>query len=232
MTPWSPTARQAAAGAALCCAATLVTACGSGSPAAAPRHTAVTGHTAASSPSATSSPSQAATGTTSSPASTDPASTHPASSAGTGPAGSDPTPTSPAACLTRYLRVTTGAPQGTAGSVYVDLDFTNLASQPCTLYGYPGVSLATGTPARQVGEAATENPSPPRRLVTLQPHGIASALLRIVDAGNFSTAQCRPVKTSWLQVFPPNQTAVAYVSFPATGCAGPVQLLSVDTVQP
>lgn len=224
MTPWSPTARQAAAGAALCCAAALVTACGSGSPAAAPRHTAAA---ATSTHGAASGPGQGGTGTPSSPPGTGPA-TSPAS----GSSGSGGTPASPAACLTRYLRVAAAAPQGTAGSVYLNLDFTNLGQQPCTLYGYPGVSLAAGTPVRQVGRAATENPVPARRLVTLQPGGVASALLRIVDAGNYSPMQCHPVQTSWLQVYPPNQTAVAYAAFHSTGCAGPVGLLSVDTVQP
>jgi hypothetical protein len=114
----------------------------------------------------------------------------------------------------------------------VAIVFTNLSNQACALYGYPGVSLASGTPVKQVGLAATENPIPPRELVILRPHGTASALLRIVNAGNYSAAQCGPVTTTWLQVFPPNQTVPLYVHYRSTACAKPVHLLSVNVVQP
>jgi hypothetical protein len=114
----------------------------------------------------------------------------------------------------------------------VAIVFTNLSNQACTLYGYPGVSLATGTQVKQVGLAATENPTPPRELVTLQPHGTANALLRIVDAGNYSPAQCGPVTTGWLQVFPPNQTVPLHVHYSSNACSKPVHLLSVNVVQP
>ena len=44
-----------------------------------------------------------------------------------------------------------GVAQGAAGSVYQVIDFTNISNTTCTLYGYPGVSLAAGTPVTQVG---------------------------------------------------------------------------------
>jgi hypothetical protein len=212
--------RRTIAGAAL---AVLVTACGT-----------------AASPSAT--PGSTTRGTASTPASppstTSPTST-PAPATGTAGAASTTDPSqsarqasAPPACLSRYLHAAPGAAQGAAGSVYVEIVFTNLSQQPCSLYGYPGVSLASGTPLRQVGLAATENPVPPRELVTLLPQGTASALLRIVDAGNYSAAQCGPVATSWLQVYPPNQTVPLYVRYSSHGCAKPVHLLSVDVVQP
>src|ERR1700733_9581827 len=62
--------------------------------------------------------------------------------------GLTPTPTTPtgaAGCLTRYLNGTTGLSQGTAGSIYVNIEFKNLNNVPCTLYGFPGVALAAGT---------------------------------------------------------------------------------------
>lgn len=158
-------------------------------------------------------------------------STAPSTSTATPTARSTPA-SAPPGCLSRYLHAAPGASQGTAGSVYVAIVFTNLSNQTCTLYGYPGVSLANGTPVKQVGLAATENPNPPRELVTLRPHGTANALLRIVDAGNYSTAQCGPVATSWLQVFPPNQTVPLYVHYSSTACSKPVHLLSVNVVQP
>ena len=110
--------------------------------------------------------------------------------------------------------------------------FTNTSSVPCTLYGYPGVSMTTGQPGSQIGKPAKENPATPRQLVTLQPQASASALLRIVFAQNYPAAQCHPVTAHYLQVYPPNQTMQTYVSYHTTGCAKPIRLMTVDVVKP
>jgi len=119
-----------------------------------------------------------------------------------------------------------------AGSSYVVIDFKNLNNSPCTLYGYPGISLASGKPVTQIGQAAAENPATPRRLVTLAPGGVANALLRIVHAAGYPSAKCAPVTAHWLQIFPPNQTVPIYLHFTSTACAKPVKLLTVDVVVP
>jgi hypothetical protein len=128
--------------------------------------------------------------------------------------------------------VRTGTGEGAAGSTYIPIVFTNNSTAACTLYGYPGVSLAGGTPVRQIGVAADENPSTPRRLVTLRPGSSASALLRIVAAQNFPAARCHLVHATYLQVYPPNQTAPSYVGYAAAACSKPVHLLTVDVVKP
>ena len=151
-----------------------------------------------------------------------------------GPAGS-PAATAPApppACLSRYLGASTGIGQGTLGSSYVVVDFKNLNNYPCTLYGYPGISLASGKPVTQVGQAAIENPATPRQLVTLAPGGVANALLKIVAAGDYPAAKCAPVATHWLQIFPPNQTVPIYLHYTSMACAKPVKLLTVNVVVP
>jgi hypothetical protein len=116
--------------------------------------------------------------------------------------------------------------------VYEAVIFTNLASYTCTLYGYPGVSLANGTPVTQVGLAASENGATPRELVSLPPGGSASATLQIVQAGNYPADACDPVGTSWLQVYPPNQTGALYIKDDATSCTKAVRLLTVNAVRP
>ena len=88
-------------------------------------------------------------------------------------------------CATRYLGAKLGLAQGTAGSVYQVIDFTNISNVSCTLYGYPGISLAAGTPVTQIGLAATENSTTARQLVTLAPGAVANALLQITDAHNY-----------------------------------------------
>jgi hypothetical protein len=112
------------------------------------------------------------------------------------------------------------------------IDFTNISNVTCTLYGYPGVALAAGTPITEVGLAATENPGTPRQLVTLAPGAVGNALLRIVDAANFPSSACHPVKTTYLQIIPPNQTTPIYLAYVSQSCAKPVHILTVNVVVP
>ena len=113
------------------------------------------------------------------------------------------------------------------------ITFTNLNNVPCTLYGYPGVSLANGTPVTQVGAAADRDHTSAPTLVTLQPRGVASTTLRIVDALNFPTSTCKPVSTTWLQIYPPNQYGALYVPYKSTGCANSAtHILTIGVVKP
>jgi len=182
-------------------------ACGGGTPANRPTRTVTV----------TASPSQSAI--------TEPAATTPA-----------PHPTSQAAaapgCLTRYLNGTIGLSQGTAGAVEVVIVFKNLNNVPCTLYGFPGVSLANGTPVTDVGQPSSENPSTARELVTLAPGGFANATLQVENAGNFPAATCMPVATNWMAVIPPNQTVPLYIPYNTTACKGSTKLLTVTAVRP
>lgn len=142
------------------------------------------------------------------------------------------TPAGPAACATRDLRVKLGLSQGAAGSTYTNIDFTNIGTTTCTLYGYPGVSLAGGSPVAQIGQAADEDQATPRRLVTLAPGDVANALLRIVNALNFPATRCHPVQSTYLQIFPPNQTTPVYLAYSTNACTKPVHLLTIDVVKP
>jgi hypothetical protein len=121
--------------------------------------------------------------------------------------------------------------QGAAGSTYQVIDFTNIGNVTCSLYGYPGVSLAGGTPVRQIGLAAVEGKATPRTLVTLAPGAVANALLQIVQAQNYPPASCRPVAATYLQIYPPSQTTPIYLGYRSTACSKPVQILTVSVVQ-
>jgi len=145
---------------------------------------------------------------------------------------SSPAPAGPPPCATRDLQVKLGVSQGTAGSVYTTIDFTNISNSTCTLYGYPGVSLQTARPLHQIGKPAKENPATPRELVTLQPQITANALLQITDAGNYPLSTCGPVTAHYLQVYPPNQTTPAFIRYRTEGCSKPVRLMTVDVVKP
>jgi hypothetical protein len=148
------------------------------------------------------------------------------------PSLASPVPGSAPGCLTRYLSGSIGGTQGTAGSIVVTIVFKNLDNVSCTLYGYPGVALATGSPVTDVGQPSTENPTTARELVTLAPGGFAYATLQVAEAGNFPASACTQVATNWLAVIPPNQTVPLYLSYNSTACQGSASLLSVTAVRP
>jgi hypothetical protein len=141
--------------------------------------------------------------------------------------------TTPPGCATAGLVIwldTTG--NGAAGSSFYGLEFTNLSGHTCTLGGYPGVSGVNLT-AKQVGRAATRDPSHPRHVVTLAQGATATAVLRIVDAGNFPKSTCHPVTAAGFRVYPPNRTTAKLVPFPFAACSrsGPAYL-SVEALTP
>jgi hypothetical protein len=209
MTPCSRTLRRVLAGAALPCVAALAAGCGSsGSPAAAPTKTiTVKASPAASASTAAASPTPA-TGAAS------------PTQAGAAPA-----------CPTRSLGLKLGLAQGAAGSTYQVIDFSNISNATCTLYGYPGVSLAGGKPVTQIGLAAAERHATARKLITLAPGAVANAVLQVVHAVNFPAAKCHLVTAGYLQIYPPNQTTPAYLHYSAQTCAKPVQVLTISVVQ-
>ena len=79
----------------------------------------------------------------------------------------------------------------------MNIVFKNLNNVPCTLYGFPGVALAAGTPVTDIGKPSVESKSSTRKLVTLQPGGYAYATLQIVDgASSRSSSRSRPRESS------------------------------------
>jgi hypothetical protein len=94
------------------------------------------------------------------------------------------------------------------------------------------VALAGGSPVTQVGTAATRSGVSPAKLVTLGANETGNALLRITQALNYPTSKCHPVSTTYLQIYPPNQTTPVYLGYKATACSSTdVKLLSVGVVQ-
>jgi hypothetical protein len=189
--------------ASLVCLAATVAACGGGTP----------------------SPQKTVTVIASGPPATQPASS-PTSQSPSAPA----TQAGPQPCPTRGLSVYLGLSQGAAGTIYQVIDFKNISGVPCTLYGYPGVSFAAGSPASQKGIAADEDPSTARVLVTLAPGAVANALLSIHQAGFYPPARCVPVNTTYIQVFPPNQTTPTYVAYSSQICSKHYHQLRIGTV--
>jgi hypothetical protein len=111
---------------------------------------------------------------------------------------------------------------GTAGTIFYTLNFTNLSGHMCTLRGFPGVS-AVNLAGHTMGKAAARDASRPVKKVTIANGATAHATLGVTDVGVLSQASCHPATAAGLRVFPPNQTASKVIPFPFQGCshAGP-----------
>lgn len=114
---------------------------------------------------------------------------------------------------------------GTAGSIYYDLEFTNLSGIACTISGYPGVS-AVNLSGHQLGSAAGRNPQHAPGPVVIANGGTAIAYLQITEAGNFPSATCRMTTAAGIRVYPPNQKTSRVIPYPFSACSrsGPVYL--------
>jgi Protein of unknown function (DUF4232) len=121
------------------------------------------------------------------------------------------------ACATSALKVSLGPANGTAGTVFYPLKFTNTSKLGCTLRGYPGVTAVTGS-GNLIGSPASQISSS-FKTVTLLPGKAQSALVGIVETGNFSPSQCAPVTAAGLKVFPPNQSKAVTIKKSFSTCS-------------
>ncbi len=149
------------------------------------------------------------------------------------PPGEKPAPAAdPAECKVADLTLGLGRPEGTAGTVYRPLLFTNSGGRTCTIQGFPGVSYVAGEDGHQVGPAAYRDGAK-GAAVTLKPGMTAFAPVGFVQVHNYDPAVCKPTPVRGLRVYPPHEYNSMYVPAPGTGCAGnpPGNQLTVQTIR-
>jgi Protein of unknown function (DUF4232) len=158
-------------------------------------------------------------------------STSPSAPASATPPATSPSPSAAPASATAAAGVAGCAPSAlkakvdtaqsgaAAGSVYVPVNFTNISSSSCTMFGYPGVSAVSTPSGAQLGRAATRNTAAAATLVTLVPGGVAHATIQVADAGNYSPSQCSPVTAHYLRIYPPNQFSAIYARYNVQVCS-------------
>jgi hypothetical protein len=115
---------------------------------------------------------------------------------------------------------------GTAGSTYFPLQFTNLGRHACSLHGFPGVS-AVGRSGQQLGSPAAWDHVRAPRTVVLAAGATAHAELQWIDAAVSTAPGCRPTSGAFgLRVYPPNQRTATHAEFNLEVCshAGPVYM--------
>ena len=103
-----------------------------------------------------------------------------------------------------------------AGSIFYNLEFTNLSGHACTLNGFPFINAVSLT-GSLLGHRAGFSGGPAHQ-VTLNNGQTVKAALQIVNVLNFPASQCKQVTAAGLRVFPPNQTRAKVVPFPFGAC--------------
>ncbi|MGP9724606.1 DUF4232 domain-containing protein [Corynebacterium sp. AOP40-9SA-29] len=133
-------------------------------------------------------------------------------------------------CTTGDLDVTAGQTQGAAGSILLDVEFTNTSDGSCTLTGFPGVTLVdeSGEP---VGAPAEREENLPSSVVDLAAGATATSALSIGRAENYDEAACGPTPAGGLQVIVPEEEQTTILDMPdLTACTD--DAVSLLTVQP
>jgi Protein of unknown function (DUF4232) len=119
---------------------------------------------------------------------------------------------------------------GTAGSIYYPMEFTNIGSQTCYLDGFPGVSAISST-LHQLGASAIWNHSVSPSIVNLAPGATAHSILQYIVVQ--VSPQCKQTNAAMLKIYPPDQTFSTNAFWPMESCttSSPVYL-SVEAIQP
>jgi hypothetical protein len=137
-------------------------------------------------------------------------------------------------CKSADLNLGLGQSDGTAGTVYIALQFTNKSRSNCVLVGFPGVSYVGNGNGQQVGAPAVRDGGIGSQ-VTLKPGQLASSIVGMVDISVFDPAVCKPTPVAGFRVYPPDETASMFVALQngAMGCAGttPDPQLKVQTIK-
>ena len=128
-------------------------------------------------------------------------------------------------CFIRQTRVSLGRPNGTAGTIFYPLRFTNISRHTCSFFGWPK-TWAESQDGRIIGNAS-RSVSGPRPFLVLRPGQTVHSTLGIIEAGNI----CRkPVTAVNLRVRAPHQVFTQLLRFKFQACHGHVTVMTVTPV--
>ncbi|WP_306210353.1 DUF4232 domain-containing protein [Actinoplanes sp. RD1] len=139
-----------------------------------------------------------------------------------------------AGCKTADLKITDEGDEGggSAGHHSEFLIFENITGKACSLEGYPGVSFVTGDNGEQVGKSFQRTPAD-SPLIMLTPGDRVHATIEIANPQAVDEKTCKPVQVRGYRIYPPDETAAAFVSKPQTACsAGDFAVGQVKPIAP
>ena len=107
-----------------------------------------------------------------------------------------------------------GAPAGSGSGMNqqrVAIILTNTGKTPCTLQGWPGVSLVGDGNGTQLGAAATLDRTAAHPTVAIGPGGKAQAPIDYVEPAVYSPSECNQKPADGLRVYPPGSAASLFI---------------------
>jgi hypothetical protein len=116
---------------------------------------------------------------------------------------------------------------GTAGTIYYPLEFSNVSSRTCTMFGFPR-TWAESQNGKQIGKSSRQL-AQRHWVLTLVPGATVHAALGIIEAGNICS---KPVTAVNLRVRAPGQGASTVIPFSFQACHGMRTVMVVGPVQP
>lgn len=136
--------------------------------------------------------------------------------------------TATAACTSGDVAVTVPASDDAgAGHVWYVVTAKNTSAKPCTIHGFPGVSMVSEEEGQQVG-AAAKRFSTGAPVVTLQPGEETTAPLQYTQAGNYPDS-CQITPSAGFRVYLPDQTTASFARQQLKACAnGAIVLLEIS----
>lgn len=144
-----------------------------------------------------------------------------------GPAAAAEMPVRASTCASGNLSVSAGPPDVGAGQLYVPLRFTNTGDRPCTLLGYPGVSVLSKE-QKQIGKPADRDGQVPAA-VSLAPGRTATAVLHTTNGP--IGGPCLP-KGAFLKVYAPASKDAVLLKTPFQVCSNRFTVSPVSPVTP
>ena len=139
-------------------------------------------------------------------------------------------PPPPASCKSDVLSILLGNAKAAAHAVRYPINFQNISAVACTLDGFPEVSFFGKSYSIRVGAPATQNHGTPQHVVTIQPEGIATALLSLENATRYPGG-CRQTRVGGILVRPPGLTRSVRLPLSVLACANPkYHVLTVNAV--
>ena len=101
------------------------------------------------------------------------------------------TTTGAKSCVSTQITVSRRAAQGTAGTNYYALVFTNTGATACTLFGVPVIQPVIGPSHRPLGPPARNESMGEMAALHSLAHGASvSVAFGVVDTGNFTASTC------------------------------------------
>lgn len=140
------------------------------------------------------------------------------SQSSTGSNSGTTTTTAPASCALTDLSMSVGTTEGTAGTIYQHLVFTNKTSKTCTISGYPTVFLLDGS-SNVLGSGAVPTTVSPGTTILLASGAKAHIAVGFPQAANFSAGSCTANSVT-VRVFLPGTASYLETQLAKPYCPG------------